>query len=445
MMKMSLRYALLVFAAGLSLNAGLSTDAQAQDLTLEQALVMALEQSPEIDIASERTEQGVFSVDEANASYYPQVDLFAEAGREFNNPASSRGATIASGTGDTTTSADATLSINQFLFDGFETQEEVARRKQLIESSKIQEVRVEAQIILDTIEAYTSILRSQRELADSSHFLRVMDGIEDKIVLMVEAGAESPAKLKFVQARLASARQRNISIRSRLADARTDLEQLIGIRPEFQAQHPSGSFIVLEDLETYYLYAQKHNQEILVNQSDKKALEHQLSGLSGAYYPKVNALVELNQNHDVGGDIGRDRNASAQLQVNYRLFGGFAAKASRNRVMSQIRELDHRIDQVTRDTNQRLKLLYNQLQSLKNEWLILEQEIEANDEVRVLNQEQFELGEADILELVESEERYFNSKIRKHRIEFDFTQTIHQLKQEAGLLNKDAVLNPEDI
>lgn len=45
--------------------------------------------------------------------------------------------------------------------------------------------------------------------------------------------------------------------------------------------------------------------------------------------------------------------------------------------------------------------------------------------------------QTDILELVESEERLFNSPIRKHQIEFDFTQTIHQLKQEVGLLRKD--------
>ena len=416
----------------------------ASEISLEQAVAIALKRSPEIQIAGEQKEQTVFAVNEAKAAYYPQVDVFAEAGREYNNPASTQGGTTATGGSNINNSAEATLSINQFIFDGFETQEEIARRDQLTTSAVFQQTRVEEQIILDTIKAYTALLQHQRATQDSEAFLSAMEEIERKMILMVEAGAESEAKMKFALARLASARQKRIGVQSNLADARTDLEQLIGEHPGFEAMHPSSSFIILEGLRDYFTQAQAGNKELLVHMSDKKALEHQLEGLYGQEYPRLNALVELNQTHDVGGEIGKDKNASAMLQLNYRLFDGFAADASRKRIMSQMREIDLRIEQSTRDINQGIKLLYNQLQSLKNEWLILEQEIDANDAVRLLNQEQFALGDADILELVESEERYFNSRIKKHQVEFDFTQTIHQLKRQTGQLKKEQFLMAED-
>ena len=409
-------------------------DALVEQKSLEDVVLMALGESPDIKIALQKTDQAAFAVDEAKATYYPQIDIFAEGGREYNNPVSDGNDHSGS---HTNPSVDATLSINQFIFDGFETQEEVARRKQLTESADIQRVRTEEEIILNTVEVYAAMLQNQKAQRDAQSFLATMEDVEKKLILMVEAGAESEAKLKYVQARLSFARQNKIAIDSALSDARTELEQLIGHYPDFEAKHPSSNFIIIEELEDYYRLAQENNKDILVNVSDKKALEHQLESLYGQEYPRLNALVEFNQNHDVGGEIGRDRNASAMLQMNYRIFDGFAADASRKRVMSQIKEIDLRIEKTTRDLNKSIKALYNQLQFLKNEWLILEQEIEANDDVRRLNQKQFELGEADILELVESEERYFNSKIRQHQIEFDFTQVVNQLKQQTGRLKKE--------
>ena len=412
--------------------------ATAAELSLEQAIALALQNSPEINIAGEQTIQSGFAVEEAKGIYYPQVDVFAEAGREFNDPGNTRGSTIATGEAITNNSVNTTLSINQQLFDGFKTTEEIKRRKQLVSSSEIQAIRIKEQIMMDTIEAYLSILRYQRADKASFIFLHGMDEVEKKLVLMVNAGAESPAKLKFVQARLASARQNKINILSNLASAKHDLEKIVGQQINFEAQYSFDAHRVYDNIDTHYNLAFEHNKELLVQQSDRKALEHQLASLHGGKYPTLNALVRLNQNHDVGGEIGRDRNASAMLQANFRVFDGFTGNASRNRVASQINEIDYSIDETKRDIRQRIKNLFNQYGSLSEEWNVLQQEITANDRVRSLNQIQFEIGDADILELIEGEERYFNSRVRKYDIEFDYNITIYQLMQQSGLLTESA-------
>ncbi len=427
----------LLYASAIVIGVALPCSALAggSDVTMERSVEMALARSPEIQIASKQTQQAGYSVDEAKAGYYPRVDVFAQTGREYNDPASFRGGTIATGTSNTNMSSTASFSVNQPVFRGFQTQEEIRRRKQLVESSEIQAVQVQEQIILSTVDAYLRVLQSQQAVADAAMFVQTMEDIFAKLVLMVEIGAESDAKLKFVNARIQNARQQKISIEAQLSDALNDLELLTGPTPPFEALHPLENFS-LGTLETYFQQAQDYNKELQINKSDRQALAHQLEAVKGQYYPTLDAVFEVRESKDVGGEIGHNNNASGMLQMNYNLFDGFARNASKNRVLSQIQEIDITIEKLTRDINQHIKLLYNQLQSLEREWYSVDQEITANDELRGLNQEQFELGEGNILELVESEERYFDSKIKKYRVEFDYTSSIFNLYQKIGVLNQ---------
>ena len=428
----------LILLVGCSLSAG---SVMAQELSMEQAIELALLKSPEVRVAITQTEQSEYSVDEAKAIYYPQVDLFAEAGREYNDPASGVTAPDGGETSLTNYSSDVNLTVNQYLFDGFQTQAEIARRKQLIESSEIQTERVEQQIIYNTIEAFTAIVENQRILDESTDLIENLENLEDKIILMVEAGGESEAKLKYVQARLSVARQNKIKTQSRLATQKINMEKLIGEQASLGFIPPSGRFQIKENIETYFELAENNNRELQVNQSDKQALEQQLRSSYGAKYPSLNMLMTLDQNDDNGGDIGRDRNASLKLQMNYRLFDGFAADSTIKRIAAQLREIQNQIDKVRRDIRTDIKTVHSELQSLKSQWLTIVQEIEANAKVQELELQRFELGEADILELVEAEERFSNSKIKKHEIEFDFIRAKYELEQLVGVLDRQAFLS----
>ena len=144
----------------------------------------------------------------------------------------------------------------------------------------------------------------------------------------------------------------------------------------------------------------------------------------------------MNQSHDTGGDVGRDRAASALLQLTYKIFDGFAREAGEDRLKSQISEIDYRRERAERDILARIKQAYNQVKSLETEYMIVLDEIEANTELQSLYKQQFELGEGDIINMIEGEERLFSSRSRMHRVESDLILNSYDLLRQIGFLDK---------
>jgi len=119
------------------------------ELSLESAILFALNKNPEINIAKEQEKQAKFSIDEAESVFYPQVDFSARSGPEYNSPASFPADEQGSGS-NTNQATELNLTVNQLLFDGFSSKEEVERREDLYQSSGHQRTLVQEKIILPT-------------------------------------------------------------------------------------------------------------------------------------------------------------------------------------------------------------------------------------------------------------------------------------------------------
>lgn len=441
------RIALLAFAGGLSIfliaGAGFAADATKDktpaghmDLSLQSVMLFALNNNPEIKIAKEHETQAGYATQEALSILYPQLEVTVKAGEEYNAPANFTDADAIVGKSNVNPSAEVILSANQLLYDGSTSREEVRRRETLEQSSQLQTHLVRERIMITTIESYMLVYRLQNTLAEYDAFLGRLDAIIHKVKLMVDAGAESKAKLKYANSRLAFAQADYNNTRASLTDALTDLEFLTGKLPAFKAVAPEVVDLVQIQLGAYKDLAEKNNTNFLINATDRKALEHELEGVKGRYLPTVNMIVEMSQSHDSGGEVGRDRSAIALLQLSYKIFDGYARDASKGRVTSQLSEIDFRRQRAERDIMQKIKLAYNQITALEAEHHALLQEIEANTELQALYKEQFELGEGDVIAMIEGEERLFTSRTRLYKIDTDIINNSYALLRQIGYLDQ---------
>ncbi len=406
------------------------------ELSLHSVILFALDKNPEINIALEQEKQAGFSTQEAESVLYPQIDATIKAGEEYNAPANFVDPDAIIGKSNTNPSSEFILSANQLIYDGSSSREEIRRRETLQESSRLQTELIQERILQTTIEAYMEVYRTQNVLREYEDFIGKLTKIKNKITLMVDAGAESKTKLKYAESRLAFAQSDYQSAQAALNDTLTDLEFLTGKLPEFQAELPEVADLIQVELDRYKELATENNTNFLINATDQKALEHQLNSVNGRYLPTVNMIVEMSQSHDTGGEVGQDRSAIALLQVSYKIFDGYARDASKGKVQSQISETQYRRERVERDVMQKLKLSYNQIVALENEYRTLQQEIDANTDLQALNTEQFELGEGDIVSLIEGEERLFTSRTRQYEIDSRIIKNSYALLRQIGFLDK---------
>lgn len=408
-------------------------------ISLESVVLFALDRNPQLMAELEKVRQAGFAVDEARADYYPQVNLVAKAGHEYNDPASlPTRTTLTAPVGAQTDSRDYTVAISQILYNGFATDNEVERRKALERSSSLYARSTLEDKINETVNAYADIWRRQREVAESKQFVARLESIGKKITLMHEAGAESKAKKEYVDSRVAASHSELERTQAMLTNAYSTLEGLTGPMPRFAAQRPEQIDPTLRNLESYYKLADKDNTRLQVNASDRDAVERQIEVERAAYYPTVKLELTGRRAYDVGGPAGEVTNASAMVVMNYQLFDGFLRDNTIDRLKSQKTETELRQRQMMRDLYKDIRKDYNQILSIKQEAVSTEKEILSSESLQSLYQKQFELGEGDIITIIEGYERLHNARMKSFKLESDLVINSHELIQKAGALSKES-------
>ena len=412
-------------------------ESNAYQLSLESAILFALNENPDINISKERTNQQAFNIDRAKSVFYPQVTFNAIYGPEYNNPGSLSSVVPNSAEQSTAgPSFDASLTANQFIYDGRASQSEYQRQKELKRSAEINETITINDVLTDTIESYMNILSLQMTMNDSDIFLTRMKELEKIVILQTEAGAENKAIQNYVQSRVSFAESQYENIVASYSGAVTRLEYLVGDLPDFQVLEPSPIKIMHKDMQNYVEIALNNNNDIRLQNSDINVLKEAENREQGTRYPTVNLIAELATTNDVGGDVGSKDFAAAQVQFNYKIFDGFARDAAIGDAKSKIAEAQYLKEKIAKETKQQTKLLYNQIIAIQNDLQITAEEIDSSRKLQVLSQQQFELGEGNLINLIEGEERLNSAIIKQNQLRRDLLLNTYQLIRIAGLMDK---------
>ena len=397
------------------------------ELSLSTIILFAMDQNPDLNMARSRIEQMEYFVEEAKADYYPKVEVRATGGFEHIAPTNGSNNNTPGTTG---------LTLNQSLFDGFRTTSEVERRKELYETANIDLEIQKSNLVLDVVKNYLDILKYKRQSTRTETFVERVDEIVSTITDMVNAGAAGKVMLDYAKSRQAAAYVQLNETKSFLSDAISNLEFLTGPLPDFDVVEP------------YYLAAQKLDKSFYVDKaavdsepmsrvaSEIGAINHQISAEHGGFYPSVDLAFEAEQTHDDGGDIGRSRNLKATLNLTYELFDGFEKRNRLNRVNGQLAELQYKEQKILDELNRDIDIAYSQIVSLESTLKATKVEIHSARALQRLNKENFRLGEINVIELIEGEERLQGAYSRQYQLERDLFNNIYTLLINSSIINE---------
>ncbi|NJM92474.1 MAG: TolC family protein, partial [Rhodospirillaceae bacterium] len=167
----SLRRALLLGTAFLTGIAGFAAAASA--MTLQEAVGLIISTNPEVGVTVKDRRAIDYELRQARALYYPQIDIRLDAGIDFseNETTDTGNARTNQGVHDHGRwlygRRDAQVTLQQRIFDGFETDSEVERQKQRIASAG-QRVQDQGQVsALDGTQVYLDVLRHTERVANA--------------------------------------------------------------------------------------------------------------------------------------------------------------------------------------------------------------------------------------------------------------------------------------
>lgn len=409
---------------------------QGDILFLEDAIDLGLRNAPEIDVRTEQIRQAELDVDGAKADFYPDVQSTYSMARVYRDPSTNASG---AGGGDQTLQDRKSIVFNQVLFNGLRTIAEVRRTRKLVKRANYQRVRTMEEVTEKIIEAYLDVLQYQRTARDAKVFIKEMETLVEKIGAMERAGNISVARLNLAKSRLASAKTNFQNATASYNDAISNLESLTGNLPEFTAVDPLTFDVNAYSLDTYIDYAEKNNLQLILNEISEKAIKDDFLSERGTYFPSINLLMRGEEETNKTEDPKIDQSAQIKLEANWVLFDGFSRKAFMNKLKSQIYQTRHERERLRKDIERDIKLSFNQTVSLRDSIRTQDEDIENNEKLQLINKRSFELGDVDIFELIEEEQRIFNSRARKHELVRD------KYLNEYNLLLTTGLLRPEDF
>ena len=418
-MKMKL---LVLVMAGI-MGAGQMAAAQ----TLEESVSQTLLSHPQIKEAFDLYQSRKYQIDEAKAGYYPKLDASAGVGPERIKSAGASERTDM-------TRRDASITLTQMLFDGFDTNSNVSRTDAEAKAQKLSLQATAENTALRVTEVYLNMLRQQEIFELSKDNLATHEQILSDITKRTTSGVGSSADLSQIQGRVARAYSNMAAAQNNLDDARAEYLRVVNSEPTDLVEPADGSLVLPASLDDALKNATANNPVLLSAMEDINAAQYQHEGAKANYYPKVSLEAGQSWYEDASGDAGYSDELSAMLRVRYNLFNGGADDArsrSTSALYSQAKDIHMN---AYRQVEEGTRLAWQARESLQSQKQFQQQHVEYSYETVRAYKQQFTLGQRTLLDVLNTENELFEARKSLISTQYDELFAQYRILNATGTL-----------
>jgi adhesin transport system outer membrane protein len=382
----------------------LSAAAWAQPpVTLQDAVKKAIVSNPEVQASwhtflSSQHEQNV-----ARGGYFPRVDLSSNVGRENltqpNQPTTNY------------TRRGTALTLNQMIYDGFATRDEVARLAYAKLVRYYEVLDASESIALEAARAYIDVLRYRELSVLAQENFAQHDQVFNQIQERVQAGVGRRVDLEQAGGRLALAQSNMLTEASNLHDVSARYQRIVGelppgdmIAPELLKQGIPPS--VEEALKLAYQGSPAFNAAI----ENVRAAQADARGRQANFHPRIDLRASKDVAFNGDGVAGRRDDEVIELVLNYNLFKGGSDRALSRQYAERLAQSKDLRDKACRELRQTLVIAFKDIHNLSQQLGFLDQHQLAIEKAREAYRKQFDIGQRTLLDLLDTENEYFQAR-----------------------------------
>jgi outer membrane protein TolC len=335
---------------------------QAEPLSLQQAVAIALERNPQRKAALAETRAAKAEVKEAQSFFFPRIS-FSEAATRSSDPVYVFGTRLRQ---SRFTATD--LALNQLnnpqpvgnfatrfgaqwnVFDSFSTAHNARRAKELNSAAVERLARVDQVAVYRVIQSYYGALFAERQVELAEHAAGTAQAVLDESRARFNAGTTVESDYLAAQVNLAFRQQELVRARNALAVAAAELDAAMGIAVD--QSYPLTSRLEERTLPPVVLseadaMALKQRSDLKEATAIVRANEAALQAARASYGPRINvfAASELD-NASFFGNGSNNWTAGAELQLD--LFSGGQKSASVARAQANLERM-HALKQAAED------------------------------------------------------------------------------------------------
>ena len=371
--------------------------------TFDRAISEALLNNPSVNAAWYNFEAAAQEQRSAEGGYYPSIDLDMDAGTRWSK---------SPGTGlDDYHHSTATLTLTQMLFDGNETRNQVARLSHERRARYFEFKYETEQAAFQAVNAYVDVAREQKLLALTKENYVEHRKIYDQILERVEQGVGRGVDLEQANGRLAMAETNLLTEVANLHDVSARYQRITNMQPDDNLADVSlntemigpDAASVLKTAYQEHPFLMASSESLLAARADKRVRV-------AANQPKLDLRLRDQYEKNRSGNSGDYHDMAVELVLSFNLYnGGADAAAIRQYQKAAARAETERLG-ACYDIRQEAMVAFNAMNNLQSQIGLLEQNVLAISKARVAYRGQFDIGQRTLLDLLDTENEYFETR-----------------------------------
>ncbi len=420
-------------------------------LTLEQAVLMALEQNPRLRAAGDEGEAARARADRARAEYLPRVD-FSQGFTRGNNPVYVFGTLLtqrqftAANFALPGLNAPAPLDNFQTRLDGEWTLYDFGRTRNRVRGARrlstAQDSRTEQErqdLILRVVRAYQGVLVARENLAAARKAVESAEANETRVRALEQAGLVVSSDLLSAQVHAAAMRERKIRATNQLELARMTLGHEIGLGPE-ALREPAGTMSAPQaptlSVEDYEKLALAERPALRAAEFEQQAAKSNAGALRAEFAPRIRMYASFERDAEtLGGPSGTNWIAGARFDVN--LFNGGADRARLAEARAQQRAAENQVEWFRSGVRLEVRQAYLETRAAQQRVEVMRNSsAQAEESLRIL-QNRYEAGLANITDLLRAQVAALDARTAHLAALHDWQVARAQLERAAGRLTPD--------
>ena len=404
----------------------------------------ALQTNPEIGVVKADRRAVDQELRLARSGYLPAVDLRAAVGPEYSENSTTR-ARITGGGNTTLFRSEAQLRLSQMLFDGFATDSEVARQRARVDSAAYRVHEAAEFVALNAIEAHLDILRNQEIVALNERNVDQHERILGQVRDLEESGRGDIADVRQAEARYSRAQENQVIARGNLADAIATYQRIVGERPaDLEADAPPVAAIPPSPEDAASI-ASVNSPTVHIAASDVDVAAAELRASRSGFYPRFDVELGTFAGDNLDGTKGNNIDASALLVMRYNIFRGGGDMALEREAFHRANEARANLQRARRSSEEEARLSFNAYQTARGRTATLERQAEAQRRTRDAYASQFEIGQRDLLDVLDAENELFLDRVSLVTAQLTEEFAVYRVLAVVGeLLNTLDVARPRE-
>lgn len=394
------------------------------ETTLADAVRTAISENPEVQAAWHTFLAAGDQQDVARGGYFPRLDLSAGTGWENWETSDSLD--------DDFTRSNAALSLRQMIFDGFATRYEVARFGYAKLVRYYEMLAASEDIGLEAVRAYFDVLR-YRDLKSMVEENFVQHRIIfNQVQKRVKAGLSRGVDLEQASGRLALAESNLITESTNLHDVSTRYLRIVGHAPSALMTKPELlTEGIPSDRKEALQLAFQENPSFNAAVENVRSAEAQSEASKASFMPRVDFQARQNFGKTSSDFQNREDGTIVELVMSYNLFSGGSNKAERRQSLQQVSTAKNLREKACRDVRQTLSIAFNDKDVLAKQLVYLDEHQISAEKARNAYRDQFNLGQRTLLDLLDTENEYFEARRayvdRNYDYAFSYARTLNAM------------------